>query len=271
VNAEDAQETAREVTRSDPARRFARSGLAARALLYLLVGWLVLLLALGRPTNETDQRGAMQEVASYPGGFVLLAAVALGLAGFALWQFSDAVFGGRSGDADWKTRVASAGRGIVYAALAGSAISVLARAGRGSEARRQQSLTARVMQVPAGRWLVAAVGVAIVVVGLVLLYQGVTRRFRKDFDRATMPTWSHPVVWALGTVGSTARGLVFGLSGVLVVRAAWAYDPHDARGIDEALRQVGSTPGGRILVGAAGLGFIAFALYGFAEARWRRL
>jgi hypothetical protein len=75
----------------------------------------------------------------------------------------------------------------------------------------------------------------------------------------------------LGTVGTTARGVVFGLTGFFLIRAAWDYDPSKARGLDGALRQtVADSETGRWLVAAMAIGLIAFGLYGYAEAAWRR-
>ena len=52
----------RDVTRSHGFERLARLGLATRAAIYLLIGWLAVLVAHGEPGKEADQRGALQEV-----------------------------------------------------------------------------------------------------------------------------------------------------------------------------------------------------------------
>ena len=75
----------REAIRS---KALARLGLAARATIYLLIGWFALLLALGKRPPEADQRGAMQEIVRHTGGFVLLWVIAIGLSGYALWRWS---------------------------------------------------------------------------------------------------------------------------------------------------------------------------------------
>ena len=86
-----------------------------------------------------------------------------------------------------------------------------------------------------------------------------------------MPTGSRRIVWFLGTFGITARGVVFGLVGFFLVRAAWDYDAKKARGLDGALRHtVAESDLGRLLVGVCAVGLIAFGLYAYAEAAWRR-
>jgi hypothetical protein len=103
------------------------------------------------------------------------------------------------------------------------------------------------------------------------MYQGIMRKFKKHFALADMPTGSRRIVWFLGTFGITARGVVFGLIGYFLIRAAWEYDPSKARGLDGALRStVADSDTGRLLVAVCAVGLIAFGLYAFAEAAWRR-
>ena len=74
---------------------------------------------------------------------------------------------------------------------------------------------------------------------------------------------------ALGVVGHFARGVVFGLIGFFLVRAAWQYDPKEAVGIDGALAEVLQQDYGDTLLGIVAAGLIAFGLYCWVEARYR--
>ena len=86
-----------------------------------------------------------------------------------------------------------------------------------------------------------------------------------------MPTGSRRIVWFLGTFGTAARGVVIALTGFFLVRAAWDYDPSKARGLDGALRNtVADSDTGRLLVAVVAVGMVAFGLYCYAEAAWRR-
>ena len=110
-----ATRTARQAARSEPMKGLAHLGLAARATIYILIGWLALLLARGVPTKSTDQRGAMQELASQRGGSFLLWVVAIGLAGYAVWRWSEAAFGVAGEGRKRGPRIQSFVRGCVYA------------------------------------------------------------------------------------------------------------------------------------------------------------
>jgi hypothetical protein len=266
--------SARRVARSDGFKGLAKLGFAARGTIYLLLGVFTMLLALGERAPETDQRGAMQEVARHNGGFVLLWVIAIGFVGYALWRFSEVAFGvvGKGAKSrDLVPRLQSLIRGVIYSGLAFSAFNLLLHARSKSQASRQQLLTTKVMQHTAGRWLVGIAGLVVIGVGLGLIYEGVARKFKDHFALSDMPTGSRRIVWFLGTFGTTARGVVFGLAGYFLLQAALDYDPKKARGLDGALRRtVAESDLGRVLVGVCAIGLIAFGLYGYAEAAWRR-
>jgi hypothetical protein len=250
------------------ARAGARIGLAARGVIYLLVGVLAVLLAVGHRRQSTDQKGAIADVASKPFGAVLVIVIAVGLAAYSLWQLSQ-VFTGVVGEEDSAGhRVRSLVSALVYAGLTVTAFSVLAGASK-SQASQQSSVTARVMQHTGGRWLVGIVGLVVIGVGIGLVVQGVKATFMKRFEGLHGRT--RDVVKRLGQVGTTARGLVFGLAGALVLSAAWSFDPKKARGIDGAFRTLLQQPYGRWLTGLAALGLVAFGLFGLAEARYRKV
>ncbi|MDQ1731831.1 MAG: hypothetical protein QOK10_1990 [Pseudonocardiales bacterium] len=260
----------RQAARSKEIKGLGRLGFAARATIYLLIGWFALLLGFGHRPPEADQRGAMQEVAQHTGGFLLLLALTIGLAGYAVWRWSEAAFGVVGQGKSAGPRLQSVGRGAVYAALAVNGVNVLVNSRTQSQAQQQQLLTARIMQHPAGRWAVGIAGAVVIVIGLVLVVEGVMRRFKKYFKLDEMPLLARRIVWVLGTIGTTARGLVFALTGFFVVKAAWDYNSQDARGLDGALRHLADSDHGRLWVGFVAAGLIAFGLYGYCEALWRR-
>lgn len=267
---QSAQDAARDVGTSAAVKVLARVGFAARATIYLLIGIFALMLAFGKHPAPADQRGALQALARHSGGFLLLIVIAIGLSGYALWRFAEAAFGVVGDGNGAGPRLKSFARGCIYAVLAYTAVNILMHSRVQSQARQQQLWTSKVMRHSGGRVLVGIVGVVVLVVGLVLIVEGVRRTFKKYFKLADMPPASRRLVWILGTVGTTARGVVFALAGYFVVQAAWTYDASKARGLDGALRELARSTWGPFWVGLAGIGLIAFGLYGYAEAAWRR-
>jgi Domain of Unknown Function (DUF1206) len=261
--------TARQASDSPATHFLARAGLTARGVIYILVGWVAVLVALGQSGREADQEGALQLLASKSYGLVSLWLLAIGFASYALWRLSEAAFG-VAGDAGAGPRLKSLGRAIVYAGLSYLTFTVISGKAR-NESRRQQDITATAMQHPAGRVLVGVVGLVVVICGLVLIVEGARRKFMKYLRTAQMSAKVRRVVSWLGTTGTIARGLVFGLAGVGVIAAAVTHKASESGGIDKALLTLRNQPFGEFLMLAAALGLVIFGVYGLCEARWRKV
>ena len=152
--------------------------------------------------------------------------------------------------------------------LTWTAVSLLLGA-RGTQAGQQSNLAADVMSKPAGRWAIGLVGLVVVAVGVMLIREGWSDRFMRYFGY--LPAGSRKAVIWLGRVGTVARGVVFAITGWLVVLAAVNADPEKAGGIDAAFKSLLDKPFGPALVFLLGAGLIVFGVYGLAEAAWRRV
>ena len=263
--------TARRASDSPVARALARAGLTARGVLYILIGWVAILVALGQSSHEADQQGALRLLAAQPYGLVSLWLLGIGFAGYALWRLSEAAFGVTGEGNGAGPRLKSLVRALIYAFFAYLTFKIIAGAGGGSQTAKQQDMTATVMHHPGGRWLVGIVGLAIVVAGLVLVFEGIRRKFLKYLQLSQMSPRMRRLVERLGMIGTAARGAVFALAGVLVVEAAVTYQPAKAGGIDKALLTLRNQPFGEVLLILAALGLIVFGIYGLCEARWRKV
>ncbi|MGP2441773.1 DUF1206 domain-containing protein [Streptomyces sp. JW3] len=253
----------------------ARAGLTARGVIYLLVGLLALQIAFGDGSKEADRSGALEELAAQPFGAVLLWALGIGLVGMALWRLSEAAFGAVGPDGrKAKKRLAAAARCVFYGFVAYSVLAFAASPANGSGGSSDQQsrdVTARVMDVPAGRWLVGIAGVGIVVAGVVIGVQAARRSYRKKLKTGQLAPWSRRLVDVTGVAGGVARGLVFAVAGAFAVRAAVDYEPDRAKGLDDTLRSFAETPLGPWLLVLVAAGLVLFGVFSFALARWRRV
>ena len=262
--------SARRASGSPAAHVVARAGLTARGVIYILVGWVAALVALGQSSREADQQGALQLLAGKSYGLVLLWLLALGFAAYALWRLSEAAFGAAGEQRGAGPRVKSLARAVVYAGFSYLTFTVIAGHAR-SQAGRQEDVTATAMQHAGGRVLVGVVGLVVVACGIALVVEGVRKRFMKYLDTAKMTARTRRVVQVLGVTGTIARGVVFALAGVLVVDAAVTYRAAESGGIDKALLTLRDQPFGEFLCLAAALGLLVFGIYGLCEARWRKV
>ena len=262
--------TARQAADSPAARLLARAGLAARGVIYILIGWVAILVAIGHSSQEADQQGALQLLAGKPYGLVSLLALGIGFAAYALWRLSEALFGVTGTQNSAGARLTSLGRAVIYAGFAYLTFTVISGTQR-SQSRQQQDMTATAMQHAAGRWLVGIVGLIVVVIGLVMVGQGARRTFMQYLQASQMNPRTRRVVELLGVVGTIARGLVFALAGVLVIDAAITHQASESGGLDKALLTLRNQPYGEFLMMLAALGLAVFGIYGLCEARWRRV
>ncbi len=108
-------------------------------------------------------------------------------------------------------------------------------------------------------------------VGLYQGYRGITREFLDDSKTEQMSARARRWISGLGLIGHLSRMVVFTLVGVFLVKAAVDYDARAAIGLDGALAKLQHNSLGPFLLGIVALGLIAFALYSFSDARYRRI
>jgi len=253
----------------------ARAGLTARGVIYLLVGALALQIAFGDGKRQADRGGALAELSDKPFGSVLLWALGVGLVGMALWRLSEALFGsvGRDGRTA-KKRLLAVVRFVFYGFVAYSVLSFAAGSGgggQGSSDEQSKDVTAKVLEMPAGQWLVALAGAGVAVAGVWIGVRALMRSYQEDFKLGEMSRWTRRLVDVTGVGGGVARGLVFATAGAFAVRAAVDYEPDKAKGLDDTLRSFADTPLGPWLLACVAAGLVLFGLFSFALARWRRV
>jgi Domain of Unknown Function (DUF1206) len=272
AGADQAADSAREVRHSHTLRWATRAGLACYGVVHLLLAWLAVEIALGRTSREGDQSGAFGLLASQPGGRALLVLLVVGMAALTVWQLLLALVGHTDKDGARRVleRAASAARAVVYAFLGVSAARVAAGSGK-SSAGEQSGTTAGVLGMSGGRFLVTLAGLLVIALGVGLCWYGLARRFQDNLQTERMSRAVRRLATVLGAAGYAAKGVAFGIAGVLLVVAAVRYDPQKARGLDAALREVAARPYGAVLLSLIALGLAAFGAFCFVQARYRKV
>lgn len=267
----DAQTSGEKVARTRGFEWLARAGFVARGLIYGIIGILAIKLAIGDGGKTTNQQGALKTIAHQPFGKMLLILVAIGLGGYALWRLVHALLGHGPEDSDSRfERLAAFGSGIVYAGLCAIAIEILLGSGSSGSSGTHKT-TAGVLGWPGGTLMVGIAGVVLIGIGLFQGYRGLSEDFLKDSKTEQMSApVRHWIEW-LGSFGHLARMVVFGLVGVFLIKAAIDYNPSNAIGLDGALAKLAHASYGPFLLGIVAAGLIAFGVYSFSDARYRRI
>ena len=252
--------------------RAGRAGYVAKGVIYGLIGLVAIQVPLDYENDPEDRQGALRLVAQQPFGEVLLLALAAGLAGYALWRLAQAIFDTDDDGTDAKglaKRASYLARAALYGFFAFSAFALVA--GLGSKGGNEQQEAATLFDLPLGRWLVAGIGLGFLGAGVYNGYRSLTKDFRKHLREHEVSPKVHGWVIALGVAGHAARAVVFCLIGLFLLKAAWEYDPSEAKGIDGALRTVAEAPYGQALLFAVGVGLIAYGAFCFVQARYREV
>ncbi|NYH87910.1 DUF1206 domain-containing protein [Actinopolymorpha rutila] len=263
---------AQQAADSKPVRVLGRVGLAAYGLVNLLFAYLAAKVAFsGGGGGNASKQGALQTLASQPGGGVLLWVITIGLVALAVWQLAEAGVGyAYAGSSKRRTarRLGSAGKAIAFGALAFSAGKIAAGGSAGGG--QQKTITAKVLELPGGQILVGLVGLGIVAGAGYLVYRGWKKKFLEDLDLVRASQATRKAAIRLGQVGFVAVGVAYVLVGVLVLAAAVTYDPKKSTGLDGALQTLAKQPYGPLLLGLIALGVACYGIYCFFDARFRR-
>ena len=267
-----ARYAARGAAGSPVMRGLARAGLLARGAMYILIGWIAILIAAGSSSQQADRSGALHTVAGTRFGGALLWLLFAGFAGLALWRLSEAAYGSPgSGGRKATARLQSLGRALIYGFVAYGTLKYALGAGAPQSTNTQSvDLTASAMRHPGGQVLVVIAGLALIAGGAYLAWQAWRREFLRTLETGRMRARTRRVVEWLGLIGGIARGIVFATAGVFLVIAAVKSQPQQAKGIDSALRTLAATPFGPLVLVVVAIGLIMFGLFSCCQARWFR-
>jgi Domain of Unknown Function (DUF1206) len=244
----------------DRLKHLGRAGYVALAIVYLMIAWLAVQLALGDRSGTPSSSGALRELAQQPLGGVLVWVVSIGMFLLAIWQAIEVV----AGD-ELKDRALAGGKAVIYAVIGFSGVKVAT--GSSSSGRSEETWTAKVMNLPGGQLLVGLLALGIIGYGLYEIYRAWTDKFADELTHEGRSGSTGTAYLWFGRIGSAARGVAFAIVGGLFGYAAITHDAKKSGGLDQALYEVLDQPFGPVLLCAIGLGLGCFGLFTLARAR----
>lgn len=257
----------------DRLTQIARIGFAARGLVYILIGWFAIDVAVNGGQLK-DNQGALGTLAGTPMGQVLLAVCSLGFVGYAIWRLTEAITDPENRSRDLKGKFERAGyavSGITHLVLATAAARLALRqasAQQGSPGDKSaESWSAWALEHPGGVVLLIIVGV------LFLLMAGAqaVKAYKARFDELGGDVPAPAYVRWIGRCGYAARAVIFALIGWFVITAALNQDADRAGGLGEALKQLRAQEQGALVMSIVAFGLLLFGVFSLIEARYRRI
>ena len=250
----------------------ARTGLVVKGILYAIVGILAWRLAVGLGGKVTGSQGALISVLGQPFGRALILVAAGGLFGYAAWRTAQGLFDTDRRGRSWRAlgvRTSYVARGVLHAAVGWQAL----RLYRGLSARTgtQNDIAREVFTWPLGSWVVVVTGLGLFAFAAYQMHRAAKGELGRHFDRERLRREIGS--WAIhaSRAGIAARSLVFGVVAWYLVRSGWNANPAEVAGSAKAIRAFGYPPEpfGSWLLGATGLGLIAYGFYEVLQARYR--
>ena len=250
----------------------ARSGSAARGILYLIIG-IFALLAAQDSSKPKDSHKSLEALLAQPFGYFLVGLVVAGLLAFAAWRVLQATRDVDHHGTQLKGLVIRAGLlagGLVNGALALFALSLLVSGikSSGSSGGQTKDWLAHLLSWEYSNLLVYLIALIPLGVGIAHIIKGWKASFEKYFEAdEDVMRYVRPV----SRFGLIARGVVFIEIALLLVVSGSAYQAMDPPGMKEALDALQNLPAGWLILMVMALGLIAFSVYSFSEACWRKI
>jgi hypothetical protein len=254
----------------------ARSGYAARGVVYLIIGAFAVLAAMGSG-QPVDSHQSLQTILAQPSGSTLLWIIVIGLAAFAAWRAVQSIQDPDHHGTDIKgltIRIGLLASGVTYVLLALFALGLLisgfkgpGEGGSGGGGQTQDFLS-HLLSWDHSNIVIRLIALVPLGVGIAHLIKGWKATFEKYFeaDEGVMR-----IVRPVSQFGLIARGVAFIEVAVLLMISGSRYQATNPPGIKDALNGIQNLPFGHIVLMIVALGLIAFAVYSFAEAIWRRI
>ena len=252
----------------------ARGGYAARGVVYLIIGLFAVLAAQGS-SQPADSHSSLEALLSQPFGGVLVGVVIVGLLAFAAWRVLQATRDVDHHGREFKGLVIRGGLlvgGFTYGALAffalGLLVSGLKSSGGSSDGGQAKDLLAAILSWDHSNLLVSVVALVPLGLGIVHIIKGYKASFEKYFEAdEDVMKYVRPV----SRFGLIARGVAFIEIAVLLAVSGSSYQAMHPPGMKDALNGLQDLPAGGLVLLIVALGLIAFSVYSFAQAAWRRI
>jgi hypothetical protein len=252
--------------------RFARFGIISKGVVYCLIGVLTTMAALGlRGGDKASKNDAFKTIYDQPFGKILLIIVAIGLFGYVTWRFFQSVYDIDSKGNDTKAKFVRIGYGVsalLYLVIAIYAMKLALAGPGGNEDGSQQFVVAKILNYPAGEWIIGIAGLLTIGNGIRQIYKAISGNFMKNIQ--LIHSRHSDFYKKSGVAGYISRGIVLLIIGYFFLRAALHHNANEAIGTKEAFSFLENTFG-TVLMGIVALGLVGYGVFMFVKGRYQKI
>ncbi|WP_081211702.1 DUF1206 domain-containing protein [Salegentibacter sediminis] len=256
-------------------KKVARTGYAAKAVVYGLIGILTLLAAFNMGGQTAGKLKVIDFLEKQTFGNVLLALIALGLLCYSGWRFFQAIKDPENIGKDMKAKAKRFGffiSGLLYLSIAGYAVMKLLNAGSTSQSGSgQNGMINSFLTGDSGVYVFTAIGIGLVATSFFQFKKAFYKDFLKKFDyKSISEEKRRRTIKNTGYLGLIARGIIFAILAYFFVRAAVAHNTTDIKSTTDAFAFLRESPMGSWLMGTVAAGMICYSIYVFMMVKYRK-
>jgi hypothetical protein len=258
-------------------KKMAQTGFVAKGTVYAITGILTFMAAFNMGGQKAGKLQVLEFLDKQTFGNILLGLMGLGLACYAAWRFVQSVSDPENIGTDTKGKAKRAAffiSGLLYLGLAVLAIIRVftaggsgASGGSGSSSAQNSSFLAS----ETGLILLGIAGAAIAIAGIFQFVKAYKNDYTKKFDLSSLSDEKkRESIEKTAEFGLSARGVIFLIIGYFALQAALSSDPSEIKTTTEVFSFIQDSSYGAWLLGLVAAGLIAYAIYMFLMAKYRR-
>jgi hypothetical protein len=252
-------------------KRIARIGLTAKGIVYVLLGTIGFMAAFemgGKTDDEASRSGVLRNIKEMPGGEVLLGMLAGGLLCYSAWRCVQTFSPSYNGkEKNLRQRVRYFYSGMIYLLVAFSAGSMLLHNDK-QDGDSNQHLAAQLLDKSFGQWLTGIAALLMAGNGVYQLYYGLSEKYKKHVQKMNFGSRAATVMLRAGKVGYVSRGIVWLITGYLLMLAALHFNSSEAGDTGKVFGVIENLSYGSYLLGLLAVGLVAYGCFNFVRAKY---
>ena len=258
----------------DTIKKIAKTGFIAKGSVYAITGVLTFMAAFNMGGQKTGRVQVLQFLDQQTFGNVLLILMGIGLACYATWRFIQSIKDPEHIGDDTKgkaKRTAFFISGLIYLGLAVLAVLRVFGSRSGSSGSSGSAQKSSFLASETGLILIGIVGAGIVIAGIFQFVKAYRNDYTKKFDLTSLhEEKKRKSIKNTAKFGLSSRGVIFLIIGYFALKASFSSDPSKIKTTTEAFSFIQESSYGAWLMGLVAAGLVAYAIYMFLMAKYRR-
>jgi len=252
-------------------KNIARTGLVAKGIIYGIIGILTFLAAFNMGGQKAGKLQVIDFLEKQIFGQILLIIIAMGLVCYAFWRLTQATKDPENIGNDKKAKVKRAGyfiSGLLYLGLGIIAfLDAIGSSSSSSSSAQKNSFLATNF----GLVILGVVGLVLVGIGIYQFTRIKKDKFEKKFSsKALSEEKRKKTIYNSAYLGLASRGIIFLILGYFAIKAAFTADPNKVKTTTDVFSFLEDSSYGSWLLGIVASGLIAYAIYTFMLAKYKR-